>query len=355
MTVIADLNSARGLARIRCLCWAKLLFVIVIFGLLSTQATAASFDCNKAVSWVEKTVCSNPELSKLDEEMAKAYHDALASLSSEGQKETKQCQKQWLKEISYIKAEHNKIVSEDKYFSASDSDKFSVDDLKDAYKERITQFNKILIKFPDRIFRNVHVSYSEALDTCRWVYVKKELTYPQIENPRDESEKFWNTLIFKKAIDAFRENTEDKCTNVNDKYTVSFSNKHLISIQSAQFYIEHGQAHGYTNVTSFSWLLGAKRELQASDLFDDKTGWRNKLATLVSRQLKEEEESYEIKPFDLMDRVTSPSQWMISKEGLGIQFGEYAFGGRSAPFFITIDWKTLDLYLSRNGHSLIYE
>lgn len=333
------------------------LIIIVLFGLLSAQATAASFDCNKAVSWVEKTVCSNPELSKLDEEMAKAYQDALKSLSPEGQKETKQYQKQWLKEISYIKAEQNKIVYKDKYFSTSDSDKFSVDDLKDAYKERVAQLNQILIKFSNRIFRNVYVSYSEALDTCRWVYVKKELTYPQIENARDESEKFWNTLIFKKAIDAFRENTEDKCVNINDKYTVSFSNKHLISIQSAQFYIEHGQAHGYTNVTSFSWLLGAKRELQASDLFDDKTGWRNKLAILVSQKVNEEavaaEATYETRPADLKDRATSPSWWVISKYGLGIQFGEYAFGGRSAPFLITIDWKTLDPYLSKNGRSLI--
>jgi len=77
-----------------------LFIVVILFGLLSTQATAASFDCNKATTWLEKTVCSNPELSKLDEELAKAYHDALASLSPEGQKETKQYQRQWLKELS---------------------------------------------------------------------------------------------------------------------------------------------------------------------------------------------------------------------------------------------------------------
>src|SRR5208337_1331573 len=82
-----------------------LLTIIALFGLLSTQANAASFDCKKAASWVEKTVCSNPQLSKLDEQMAKAYHDALASLSPEGQKETKQYQKQWLDTLSpYCKA-----------------------------------------------------------------------------------------------------------------------------------------------------------------------------------------------------------------------------------------------------------
>ncbi|WP_379543599.1 lysozyme inhibitor LprI family protein [Psychrobacter sp. R86515] len=41
--------------------------------LLSTYANSASFDCNKAASWVEKTVCDSPELSKLDDAMAKKY------------------------------------------------------------------------------------------------------------------------------------------------------------------------------------------------------------------------------------------------------------------------------------------
>ncbi len=39
--------------------------------LLSTHANAASFDCNKATTWIEKTICTNTELSDLDEAMAK--------------------------------------------------------------------------------------------------------------------------------------------------------------------------------------------------------------------------------------------------------------------------------------------
>ena len=101
------------------------LISIALFGLLSTQATAASFDCKKAATWVEKTVCANPELSKLDEELAKAYHEALTNLSPEGQRETKQYQKQWLKRMS-------KKIS-----SLSDAE--NKNSLKYAYEERITQ------------------------------------------------------------------------------------------------------------------------------------------------------------------------------------------------------------------------
>ena len=43
--------------------------------LLSTHANAASFDCNKATTWIEKTICTNTELSDLDEAMAKKYRE----------------------------------------------------------------------------------------------------------------------------------------------------------------------------------------------------------------------------------------------------------------------------------------
>ena len=44
-----------------------------------TCLNAASFDCAKARSKVEKAICNDPELGKLDEELASAYKAALAS------------------------------------------------------------------------------------------------------------------------------------------------------------------------------------------------------------------------------------------------------------------------------------
>ena len=60
---------------------------LIIIGMLSTcfistYGNAASFDCAKASTWTEKTICSNAELSKLDETMAKQYKAKLASASN---------------------------------------------------------------------------------------------------------------------------------------------------------------------------------------------------------------------------------------------------------------------------------
>ena len=66
------------------------LTVMSILGtcLLSTYANSASFDCKKAASWVEKTVCDSPELSKLDDTMAKKYRTNLNDAANEEDSES---------------------------------------------------------------------------------------------------------------------------------------------------------------------------------------------------------------------------------------------------------------------------
>jgi uncharacterized protein len=326
----------------RRLCWKRLFTVIAVFGLLSTQANAASFDCNKAVSWLEKTVCSNPELSKLDEELAKAYHDALASLSPEGQKETRQYQRQWLKDILPKCKKDNQGIS--------------VRCLKYNYNKRIKQLQQSLLKFPDHIFINVSATHQETDEDCPGEIATKELTYPQIENPRNENEKFWNTFISQKARNELK--IDDGCTDTYVEYTVIFSNKYTISLLNGRSSAPHGSGRAFQFTTSVCWLLEAKRELQVSDLFDDKAGWRYELVELVSDKLQEkipdDEETFS-KALSWKSRswLTSPGAWVISKNGLGFGFLElYLEGFR---FFITIDWKALDPYLSKNGRSLIYD
>jgi uncharacterized protein YecT (DUF1311 family) len=382
-------------------------------GLLSTQATAASFDCKKAASWVEKTVCANPELSKLDEEMAKAYHDALVSLSPEGQKETKEYQKQWLKErvsscedvirgvviydktkdcnqkcfdtsedftkknenydlINCIKKCRAPVLKQKLDFTdASIADQFTKC-LKGTYKGRIGELQNILVQFPGRTFRNIYIDHSKNDKTCDeedipyfsadTAYTSKELTYPQIENPKNENEKLWNSVFSRKVADEFKKNENEECTDISSEYTVVFSNKYLISIQNKQDLHEIGSAYSHININLFNWLLEARRELQISDLFENKTGWRKKLTALIAKEKKKNETDNDtgllapVKDLETglidIDKITIIGEWMISKDGL--VFRLYTWNMRGA-ILITIDWKTLDPYLSKNGRSLIHE
>lgn len=70
----------------------KLLLTIVLF---STTAHAASFNCDQASTKVEKLICSNTQISKLDEELSSAYKNALAKENNSQQ--LKNEQRAWIK------------------------------------------------------------------------------------------------------------------------------------------------------------------------------------------------------------------------------------------------------------------
>lgn len=63
--------------------------------LLITSMYAASFDCKKASTFIENTICNDTELSKLDDELAKAYKKVWNSMSDKT--ELKKEQFDWLK------------------------------------------------------------------------------------------------------------------------------------------------------------------------------------------------------------------------------------------------------------------
>jgi uncharacterized protein len=57
---------------------------------------AASFDCAKAVTAVEKRICANPELSKLDEKMSGTYKEAIDLAAEE--EPIRREQRGWIKD-----------------------------------------------------------------------------------------------------------------------------------------------------------------------------------------------------------------------------------------------------------------
>lgn len=64
--------------------------------LVVAPAAAASFDCAKAVTIVEHLICDNPELSKLDDEMAAKYKAGLNDSDPKRKDALRRAQKLWL-------------------------------------------------------------------------------------------------------------------------------------------------------------------------------------------------------------------------------------------------------------------
>jgi len=60
------------------------------------SSSAASFDCTKASSRVDKAICNSPQISQLDSDLDAAYKKALAA--NNDPEALKLAQRSWLKE-----------------------------------------------------------------------------------------------------------------------------------------------------------------------------------------------------------------------------------------------------------------
>ncbi len=65
--------------------------------LLAVNAKAASFDCAKATTKVEKMICENPTISKLNDDLGKIYQDVMSKANTEDKQRLLSEQKHWLK------------------------------------------------------------------------------------------------------------------------------------------------------------------------------------------------------------------------------------------------------------------
>lgn len=74
--------------------FAQILMVMAL-GVFSATSQAASFDCRKATTFVEKAICQNDILSALDDELSSAFN--MAMTNSKNPKALKKQQLNWLK------------------------------------------------------------------------------------------------------------------------------------------------------------------------------------------------------------------------------------------------------------------
>jgi uncharacterized protein len=74
----------------------KKVSLLILLNLFSSFVIAASFDCTKATTFVEKTICSEPLLSKLDDALAENYIGMYYSNFGGSQKSLKAEQQKWL-------------------------------------------------------------------------------------------------------------------------------------------------------------------------------------------------------------------------------------------------------------------
>lgn len=74
----------------------KLLSVMMLFLMSSSSAFAVSFDCSKASTFVEKEICSDSLLGRLDDALSENYKGMLESDFGNSKNSLKTEQRKWL-------------------------------------------------------------------------------------------------------------------------------------------------------------------------------------------------------------------------------------------------------------------
>ncbi len=75
-----------------------------LLALVPLPARAASYDCARATSAVERTICANPRLSRLDEELASAFASMLGVVANPAA--LRERQREWMRERDACADEH---------------------------------------------------------------------------------------------------------------------------------------------------------------------------------------------------------------------------------------------------------
>lgn len=190
-------------------------FYLIIFSSELLAETSPSFDCTKATTEVEKLICSDDELAKLDVEMNKSYHAFMKTLDEEYYRnKLKKKQREWLKDISKAPC-----------FSSTDK----VDCLKNIYAFRVRQLTNWAERKNWDFFINDYFfekDYSAVTNNGEKIYVGYINSVPRLEGAITEV--YYYPRISNKI--AFYNDYQEKGRKINiyqdnNDIQILFSNK----------------------------------------------------------------------------------------------------------------------------------
>jgi len=337
----------------------KAALALIALFLIASPAAGASFDCAKAQSPFEKAICSNPEVSKQDEILAKAYQTALGGLSTDAANEIKSAQRAWLDYAKHSCSDDAQPIAG----AYTDEQKQC---LAAVYRDRIGDLEASRMQGGYRFYpidRYLVERDTEALPEDFSKVADRQFQIVKIDGADDTAMAFNGAVesIIAETRDLFEPGTTTIAasdgTSDNDTATkVSAVTNQRISLQTNEYWYGHGAAHGNYFITNRHFLLGEKRLLDAADVFEGE-GWQDKLGQLALDGIKAKlgEDYFANSDDDVKAIAADPLRWDFAEEGLVIQFNiyevtAYAMG---APT-LTIPWGDLSAITTERAEEIAY-
>lgn len=312
---------------------------------------AASFDCGKAATPVETAICGNPELSRRDEVLAKAYATALGGLSDDAKAVVQAGQRRWLDFAGLA------CTPDAKPFTAALSeDQQSC--LVAVYRGRIEDLQQSRMLGDWRFYPSTSYEAVDDPDPEAFQGVAtKEIASPRIDDPSETARTFNALLDQADAAASPDPKGEDYTTSDTMQTTTVVSvNGHRIALSTTSYWMGHGAAHGNYAISYTHYLTEQQRLMVASDLFAGNT-WQEPLGQLALDELDRTIEGgiWPESRVDVPKAAGDPSRWNLTDDGLEIVFQPYEVTAYAAGApTITIGWDKLGDYLAPGYGELLY-
>jgi uncharacterized protein len=357
---------------------------LVLLLAAAVPGQAASFDCKKAAQPLEKAICNDAELSKLDEDLAASYAKAKAALSPDGQKILLTGQHDWLafsRRICKTRLDPKiaKLVEQT-----------PADCLKSEYRERIEDLDAAATVVNGFTFGTVDtydLSPSDPQEPgARPGFSYQRLSWPRIDAaPAGLSPDIWNKAIEAAArklasgdgdqpaadsgdqaaaaapatdasktagSDAPGSDAKDGADTAGEDVDIAFNlglvTPQLISVELTYSVYGHGAAHPGGSSQVQNLFLADGHALTEKDLFRPDQDW----LTFMTKKSHDawlkimEDAPDQVDDKAIADVIKDTTCWLLTDKGISVLFplysvGPYVVGEQQVDF----TWDELKPYL----------
>ena len=285
--------------------------VAIAAALLVPSVHAASFDCAKAASRVERAVCANPALGKLDEDVAAAYAAARAGLDETWRPRLLRSQREWLATRS------------------------ASADLPAVLRERLA------------ILRGVRVTqggvhFLKLTDAARPMYVLDDVPGAPAYNQWVDS--VWHDAVgqtsrLREAGDACASSDEPDCVSDSTArtYVTTVPSPGLLSVDETLVSYEQGAAHPEVASAVHNWWLSRAGRVTLKDIFVG-TAWKPVIAKAARAWVKSQNDRVTVDA-DAIEGVSKVDDWTLTPTALVFTVDGYAFNLGRGTAEVEVPWK----------------
>lgn len=291
-----------------------------------------SFQCAKASTPVERTICRNPELAKVDRDVATAYAALAAKLSGPAKDHLVKDQQRWV-------GNRNRACTGEDAAAC----------LKSRYENRLA----LLKEFGNGAYPFVSEQAIVRAGKVKATSYRIDASYPHFDGPTVNfsgvNARFANTTT-EAAGEAVPTGDIGEDLNQTWSYEQSFAihrpSPVTISVE-VSLYSYTGGAHGYGGTYAALVDMRSGRELRPDAVFATGGEWQRTVTAIVAADLKKqfvERPGFDdaLEPAKLAELMAEPGRYLFKADGLEIIFNQYDVGPYSAGTYqVSIPYSRL--------------